>query len=118
MPPFKWRAEHDLILAKEMLLIEPYRFKKRSKGSGKAWKKIAENLNSLQTAHFSVSQKAVRDRANLIVKNHKLKLREITKASGIDVPEPTELETTLDDIIEREKAAKRNYSRYRGSNKA
>lgn len=34
-------------------------------------------------------------------------LREITKASGIDVPETTELETALDDIIEREKAAKK-----------
>ena len=52
-----------------------------------------------------MSQKSVRDRARILLKNFKLKIREEEKASGIEVEELSELDLALEEIIEKEKAA-------------
>ena len=88
-----------------MLTVEPYKFKNRSRESGQAWELIASNLNAIHAPRFRVSQKSVRDRARILLKNYKLKIREEEKASGIEVPELTELDVALEEIAEKEQAA-------------
>ena len=94
-----------MLLAREMLTAEPYKCKNRSRESGQAWDLIAANLNSVHAPRFRVSQKSVRDRARILLKNFKLKIREEEKASGIEVEELSELDLALEEIIEKEKAA-------------
>ena len=94
-----------MLLAREMLTVEPYKCKNRSRESGQAWDLIAVNLNSVHAPRFRVSQKSVRDRARILLKNFKLKIREEEKASGIEVEELSELDLALEEIIEKEKAA-------------
>ena len=105
MPAFKWSKEHDVLLAREMLVVEPYKFKNRSRESGQAWDLIATHLNAIHTPRFRVSQKSVRDRAKILLRNFKLKIREEERASGIEVPELSELDAALEEIAEKEKAA-------------
>ena len=105
LPAFKWTKEHDVLLAREMLTAEPYKCKNRSRESGQAWDLIAANLNFVHAPRFRVSQKSVRDRARILLKNFKLKIREEEKASGIEVEELSELDLALEEIIEKEKAA-------------
>ena len=88
-----------------MLTAEPYKCKNRSRESGQAWDLIAANLNSVHAPRFRVSQKSVRDRARILLKNFKLKIREEEKASGIEEEELSELDLALEEIIEKEKAA-------------
>ena len=88
-----------------MLTVEPYKCKNRSRESGQAWDLIAANLNSVHAPRFRVSQKSVRDRARILLKNFKLKIREEEKASGIEVEELSEFDLALEEIIEKEKAA-------------
>ena len=94
-----------MLLAREMLTVEPYKCKNRSRESGQAWDLIAANLNSVHAPRFRVGQKSVRDRARILLKNFKLKIREEEKASGIEVEELSELDLALEEIIEKEKAA-------------
>ena len=49
---------------------------------------------------FRVTARAVRDRYALLISHHKLKQREEETASGIDVPQLTELDTLLEEILE------------------
>ena len=88
-----------------MLTVAPYKFKNRSRESGQAWELIASNLNAIHAPRFRVSQKSVRDRARILLKNYKLKIREEEKASGVEVPELTELDVALEEIAEKEQAA-------------
>ena len=53
---------HDEILCREILVVEPLKFKHGSREKGNAWKNIAINLNGNGSPEFSVDQKAVRDR--------------------------------------------------------
>ena len=41
----EWRGR-DMTFCREVLLMEPYEFKIRSRDRGKIWKDIAEHLNS------------------------------------------------------------------------
>ena len=98
--------EHDIPqLARQMLTVEPYKFKNRSRESGQAWELLASKLNAVHALVFRVSQKSVRDRARILLKNFKLKIREEEKASGVEVPEISELDVALEDIAEKEQAA-------------
>lgn len=76
---------------------------------GKVWESFAAYLNSLKSPEFRVTARVVRDRFALLISRHKLKQREQEKASGIDVPEPTELNTLLEEIREREKSVDCRY---------
>ena len=105
LPAFKWSKEHDVLLAREMLAVEPYKFKNRSRESGQAWDLIATHLNAIHAPRFRVSQKSVRDRAKILLRNFKLKIREEERALGIEVPELSKLDAALAEIAEKEKAA-------------
>ena len=105
-------------MLREAVTSEPYNFKPKSSERGKVWECIAAYLNSLKTPEFRVTARAVRDRYALLISRHKLKQREEEKASGIDVPEPTELDTLLEEIREREKSAEEKIDALRNDKKA
>ena len=115
---FVWTEEHDILMLREALTSEPYNFKPKSSEGGQVWESIAAHLNSLKSPEFRVTSRAVRDRYALLISRHKLKQREEEKASGIDVPEPTELDTLLEEIREREKIAEDKADTLRNEKKA
>ena len=106
------------MMLREAVTSEPYNFKPKSSERGKVWEIIAAYLNSLKSPEFRVTARAVRDRYALLISRHKLKQREEEKASGIDVPEPTELDTLLEEIREREKSAEEKIDALRNDKKA
>lgn len=100
----EWSESHDLALCGEVLVEEPFKYPKRSKERGEIWGRIAINLNSLTNPNFKVSKRSVRDRLTLIQGKYQDKIRGEERASGIDCEE-TQLDTALEEIIEKERAA-------------
>lgn len=115
---FVWTEDHDILMLREAVTSEPYNFKPKSSERGKVWESIATHLNSLKTPEFRVTARAVRDRYALLISRHKLKQREEEKASGIDVPELTELDALLEEILEREQIAEERTDALRTEKKA
>ena len=70
------------------------------------WKAISDNLNSLDG--FKVDARAVRERYGVIRAHFEAKEKEKKMASGIN-PEVTPLDTTLEELIERERECAKNF---------
>ncbi len=79
----------------------------RTRERGHCWDTIADHLNQMSKEFFLVDQRSVRDRFTKLEKNHKRKMSEEEKASGIS-PEFTELDQALEDIIDRAQKAQHN----------
>ena len=64
----QWTREHDILLCREVLALEIYKYKKGTNEAGRLWDEIAKNLGGCQTVRFksNLSQRAVRERFNLI----------------------------------------------------
>ena len=103
----EWTEMHDTLLCREVLLEEPYKYKKGSNEKGKKWSEIAEALNKNQDVKFKVTQRGVRERMERLQKRYLEKKKKEESASGIAVDDLTELETLIDEIIEREKLAEK-----------
>ena len=58
-----WTKEKDELLCREVLLLEPYKFKARSRGRGSAWKEISEALisGSTDVLYFKADARVVND---------------------------------------------------------
>ena len=110
----KWTEDHDLTLCGEVLLQEPFKYPKNSKERGEIWGQIALNLNSLASPIFKVSKRSVRDRLTLLQTKYKEKIREEERASGIDCEE-TQLDTAVEEILDKEKAADMERNKQAGS---
>ncbi|XP_068761324.1 caldesmon-like [Montipora capricornis] len=102
---FQWTTDHDVIMCREVLVSEPYKFKLRTPERGQAWESVAQQLNSIHQPIFRVTTRSVRDRFSLLSTKYAHKLRMEEKASGIEV-EQSELEKLIEEILEREKNAK------------
>ena len=104
-----WTKDHDLLLIREVLAVDPYSQLKGSRERAKLWEEIAMSLNSVSVPQFSVTVRSVRDRVNLVlIKKHKKKVVEENKASGITPNEPSEFELGMDEICENAEAADRD----------
>ena len=79
-----WNYDHDLLMCREVLDIEPYQFKLRSPERGKAWKTLSNNLNATSSVKFRVTPRSARDRYNLLPKKMQAKLKSEEKASCFD----------------------------------
>ena len=99
-----WTAEHDLILSKEILFMNPYRAKKKSVQRSGLWQRIADNLNSVDEPRFSVEKRSVRDHIAILIQRFKRKEAAEAKESGT-TPERTELDNALEQIIAMEESA-------------
>lgn len=97
----EWTEVHDTLLCREVLLEEPYKYKKGSNEKGKKWTEIAEALSKSEEVKFKVTQRGVRERMERLQKKHLEKKKEEESASGIAVDDLTELETLIDEIIDR-----------------
>jgi len=101
----KWSEEHDLMLCREVLLLEPFKHPRQSKERGEIWGEIALSLNSISSQKFKVSKPSVRDMLTLLLAKYKEKMREEEQGSGIACNDETEIEIALSEIIEKEQAA-------------
>ena len=101
--------DHDLLLVREVLTVDPYSQPKGSRERAKPWEEIALNLSAVSELLFSVSVRSVRDRVSLVlIKRHKRKVAEERKGSGIAVDEPSEFEAAIEEISEKAEAAERD----------
>ena len=97
----EWKAECDMLLLKEIIVSENYRYKASTRERGKIWDEITERLNANEAFRNRLGQKrAVRDRYALLAKKYKQKMMEEERASGIS-PEMAEADKLLEQIIER-----------------
>ena len=104
-----WTKEHDILLVREVLAVDPYSQPKGSRERAKLWEQIAINLNAVSMPRFTVSLRSVRDRINqVLIKKYKKKVAEETKASGITVDEPSEFDIAMEEICEKAEAAERD----------
>ena len=55
----EWKEEHDLLLCREILVCQPYKFKERTVERGKIWEEISNHLNTCETAKFRVNKRSV-----------------------------------------------------------
>ena len=79
----KWSEEHDLMLCREVLVMEPFKFPRQSRKRGEIWGQIiAQNLNELSLPKFTVRTRSVRDRFTLLLKKCKEKMRNEEQGSG------------------------------------
>ena len=95
---FVWTEDHDVLMLCEAVTSEPYNFKPKSSERGKVWESIAAYLNSLKAPEFRVTARAVSDRYALLMSRQTITQREEEKASGINVPELTELDALLEEM--------------------
>lgn len=51
----EWTERHDAILARETLMLKPFKFKKGSVGKGDAWSFIADAFNITLELQLRVS---------------------------------------------------------------
>ena len=88
-------------MLREILIVEPFKYKPGSVKRGGAWTQIADILNGIDTPSFRVTQRSVRDRFNTLEKAFKKKMSEEEKGSGIAPPDLTDNETAIQEIIEK-----------------
>ena len=79
-------------MCREVLDIEPYQYKLRSPERWKAWETIASHLNATSHPKF-------------LTKKFQIRLNREERASGIS-DDNSELDNLLEEILEKEKAAK------------
>ena len=100
----EWSKNHDIALAREVLLLEPYRHKARTVERGKVWQTIADNLNSHAMLRFVVTKKSVREHLKLLLDKYRARMQKERRDSGVEV-EVTELDQALEEINEKWEAA-------------
>ena len=97
---FRWKRHHNILLLKEVLSLEPYRFKKGSKERGEIWNQLASNLNGIPDSGLNTTQRGVRTQYDKLIEDFVQKEREEKKATGIDA-DYDELDQLLNDTYER-----------------
>ena len=90
------------VLLREFLATEPFKYKPRTQQRSNLWNCIVDHLNDVKDPAFSVTQRAIEDKFNLLKDKFIAKKKEQDKASGIDV-EVTEIDVPLKEIIDKEK---------------
>ena len=98
-----WTYDHEAILCRKVVNVNPKTTKKGSIQRSSTWEKIADTLNKCTMPEFRVDKHSVRDHVGILVFKHK-KLQADKKAPGITPDEPTELENLLDTIIALEQS--------------
>ena len=100
-----WTEEHDRLMCREILAVDPFTgTKKGTVQRGAEWKIIADHLLEILEPKFKVDSRAVRDRYQLLAHKLRKKLKSEEKVSGIDT-EMSETETAIEELIEKEDAA-------------
>ena len=96
----KWTEEHELLMLRELMLLQPWLHKKGTSERGDDWEKLAVSLNAIPYPQFRVTQRSVRDHYSTMEKRRRKKVREEDRASGTAPEEDNELDQLLDETIE------------------
>lgn len=72
----EWSDKHDVVLCREVLVMEPYQHPYRSKERGDVWNQIAIHLNGLDDQKFKVNKRSVRVRLTFLITKHKAKMHQ------------------------------------------
>ncbi|XP_068674700.1 uncharacterized protein [Montipora foliosa] len=99
-----WTKEHDILLCRKVLSVNPFSAKRNSNERGKLWEEISTNLNGTSGVRFFVTKRSVRDHLNILIKRYRKKMNAEERSTAVS-PEPTELDQALADIIEMEEVA-------------
>ncbi|CAH3185032.1 unnamed protein product [Porites lobata] len=97
-----WTDRHDVILCREILIHNPFQYKKSSIQRGQVWNDIAERLVAVDEVRFKsdLDRRGVHDQYNLLANKLRRKLKDERKASGIET-DMSEVEVALEDLGER-----------------
>jgi len=104
LPKMAWNEEQDLLLCREILISQPYKFPFGSRERGHCWSEVANRLNECHQPRFAVNQRAVRERYAKIEKYFKNRMAKEERASGIN-GEESELDQAIQDIMGMAEAA-------------
>ena len=96
----KWTEEHELLMLRELMLLQPWLHKKETSEREDDWEKLAVSLNAIPYPQFRVTQRSVRDHYSTMEKRRRKKVREEDRASGIAPEEDKELDQLLDETTE------------------
>ena len=97
-----WSELHDVYLCREILTVGLMKTKKKTTQRAQLWEQIAKNSCAYDQPKFFVTKRAVRDRYAIISSKYRRKINAEEKASGISPENVSELDSLLEDIIERE----------------
>ena len=105
----QWTKEHDDLLVKEVLALDPYSSPKGSTERSNVWDSIAGHLNACSYVKFAVSGRSVKDRLQLVlIRNYKRKMSGEIRASGIEVDGLSDFETAMEEIAEKFDASEKD----------
>jgi len=96
----EWTDKHDIQLAREVLVSEPYHFRPRTVERGNIWQEIANRLNESTLLRFKVTKRSTREHFTLLLEKYKLKRKNEAKLSGVDVQD-SELDIAMEEIWEK-----------------
>lgn len=85
------------IYVREIIVVEPFQFKKGTVARGQLWTKIAESLNSCKELKFRIGLRSVRERFTEIQKEYLLKNSTDGCSSGTS-NDITDLDLLLEEI--------------------
>lgn len=91
---------HEIYLLREVLNLEPYKYKQSSGLRGKVWTTISDNLKSNTQHEFKVSQRSCREKFQKVMDEFNKTCNEEERATGVDV-DYDEYKQLCEDIKER-----------------
>ena len=104
----EWTQYHDLVLCRELLVINPFQAKYKTTARAKLWVQAAENLaktTSRPAFKKSFDKRAVQERYRLLTENFKTRMVKERIEDGIN-PTMSELDVLVEELVEREQTEK------------
>lgn len=99
----EWTKRHDIMLFREILVVNPFQAKKKTVQRATLWQNIAVTLRKLEDPKFkaTLSKRSVQDRYTLLCEKHRKRMIFEKGATGIS-PEVSELDVLIEEAIEKE----------------
>lgn len=105
----QWTKEHDDLLMKEVLALDPYSSPKGSTERSNVRESIAGHLNACSYIKFALSGRSVKGRLQLVLKrNYKREMSEDIRPSAIEVDGLSDFETAMEEIAEKFDASEKD----------
>ena len=99
----EWTTAHNIMLCREVLVVDPFQARKKTTHRAQLWQLIAENLKTMESPKFkpTLTKRSVQDRCSLLCEKHKRRMAYEKRATGIS-PEVTELDQLVKEIVDKE----------------
>jgi len=103
-----WTQEKEVLLCREVVNVEPHKFKEKTKERGQCWTRICNDLLLLPDFQ-SLTARAVREKTAVLLDLFYVKDRADLAATGIN-PEVSELDVLLEEIAARKEEFSKHYN--------